>query len=388
MASARSRRANAGSKMASLLNSEEVDDFYKETYGGFEEEENDQEFAYQSPVEDGDEVDSDFSIDENDEPKSDLEDEDGEKRRAKRALGVQTKAYKEPKRNKDGSKIKKVISNSKLASSSSNEAKPKPRPQIKAVLLTEFGRKYTRASTVNKTAETAKRQKERIAKAKKLLKKKAKGGGKKIERELTQEEKLEEAKLTEKINIESLKKYEQMELENKRKAMRFTKRTVRGSFIRYRSVAMPVLNQNNHQNNLPQNSSHNESSDKINVEEIENEDEEDVNENSDETVKLTGNANDTDSNECQERTFLTFSDHDTFRQTFPTSKRRLTQQKICPITRLPAKYFDPVTQHPYANLQAFRILRETYYNQLEQKGDKSDPEVRMFVMVFPLSRYQ
>merc|ERR1712216_191567 len=75
------------------------------------------------------------------------------------------------------------------------------------------------------------------------------------------------------------------------------------------------------------------------------------------------------------RTFLTFSDHDTYRSAFPMSKRRLTQQKTCPITRLPAKYYDPVTQHPYANLQAFRILRETYYNQLEQKGDKSDPEV-------------
>ena len=30
--------------------------------------------------------------------------------------------------------------------------------------MTEFGRKYTRASTVNKTADTAKRQKERLAK--------------------------------------------------------------------------------------------------------------------------------------------------------------------------------------------------------------------------------
>ena len=70
MASSRSRRANAGSKMASLLNSEEADDFYKDTYGGFDEVENDNEFAYHSPVED--EVDSDFSIDENDEPKSDL----------------------------------------------------------------------------------------------------------------------------------------------------------------------------------------------------------------------------------------------------------------------------------------------------------------------------
>ena len=77
MASARSRRANAGSKMASLLNSMEQDDFYKDTYGGFEEEENDKEFAYQSPNEDADEVDSDFSIDENDEPKSDAEDDEG-----------------------------------------------------------------------------------------------------------------------------------------------------------------------------------------------------------------------------------------------------------------------------------------------------------------------
>ena len=96
--------------------------------------------------------------------------------------------------------------------------------------------------------------------------------------------------------------------------------------------------------------------------------------NSEDEVKSEASKSDT---ECQERTFLTFSDHDTFREAFPTTKRRLTQQKICPITRLPAKYYDPVTQHPYANLQAFRILRETYYNQLEQKGDKNDPEVRV-----------
>ena len=83
--------------------------------------------------------------------------------------------------------------------------------------------------------------------------------------------------------------------------------------------------------------------------------------------------------ECQERTFLTFSDHDTYRKAFPLQRRRLSQTKICPITRLPAKYFDPVTQHPYANLHAFKILRETYYNQLEQKGDKTDPEVKQFI---------
>ena len=38
MASGRSRRANAGAKMATLMNSMENNDFYKEQYGGFEEE--------------------------------------------------------------------------------------------------------------------------------------------------------------------------------------------------------------------------------------------------------------------------------------------------------------------------------------------------------------
>jgi vacuolar protein sorting-associated protein 72 len=37
-----------------------------------------------------------------------------------------------------------------------------------------------------------------------------------------------------------------------------------------------------------------------------------------------------------------------------------------------------VTKLPYANLQAFRILREAYYSQLEIKGDKNDPEVIYF----------
>ncbi len=98
----------------------------------------------------------------------------------------------------------------------------------------------------------------------------------------------------------------------------------------------------------------------------------------------------------QERTFLTFSDFETFRRAFPKGRRHRQQQqqrqqgpalsssqpphaKICPITRLPAKYFDPVTRLPYANLQAFKILREAYYVQLEAKGNKGDPEVAAWV---------
>lgn len=45
MAATRERRANAGAKIAHLLNEEEeVDDFYKDTYGGFTETAEDNEY--------------------------------------------------------------------------------------------------------------------------------------------------------------------------------------------------------------------------------------------------------------------------------------------------------------------------------------------------------
>lgn len=44
MALARERRVNAGNKMAKLLNEEEEDDFYKTTYGGFDETEQDHDY--------------------------------------------------------------------------------------------------------------------------------------------------------------------------------------------------------------------------------------------------------------------------------------------------------------------------------------------------------
>lgn len=62
MAASRPKRANAGSKMASLLNEEEKemlkadDGFYATKYGGFVEEQEDRDFAYQSPNEEDDEV--------------------------------------------------------------------------------------------------------------------------------------------------------------------------------------------------------------------------------------------------------------------------------------------------------------------------------------------
>lgn len=43
---ARPKRSNAGNRMAKLLNEEEEDDFYKTTYGGFEETELDNDYKF------------------------------------------------------------------------------------------------------------------------------------------------------------------------------------------------------------------------------------------------------------------------------------------------------------------------------------------------------
>lgn len=44
MASKREKRSNAGNRMARLLNEEEVDEFYQETYGGFTETNDDRDY--------------------------------------------------------------------------------------------------------------------------------------------------------------------------------------------------------------------------------------------------------------------------------------------------------------------------------------------------------
>ena len=372
MASSRSRRSNAGSKMASLLDSEEVDDFYSTTYGGFSEEAEDREFNYNSPVEDDDEVDSDFSIDENDEPRSDVEDDgEGKAKRPKRGLGVQTKAYKEPKKSQDAPKPKPT------------KAPVKPMGFLPASSGRGAERKMTRATTVTKTAETAKRQKERAAKHKKLLKRRAQlAAARKDElRPLTQQEILEEAKITEKLNLESLKRFQEMELEAKKKARHNVSRAIKGPYVRYQSTAMPLVQVKFSGEKIKgqvklilcslfkqEVSTNGVAEDKICVD-----DEPPNDDDSGHTKSLV------DSKRKQERTFMTFSDYETFRNNFPVKQVKHPQQKICPITRVPAKYFDPITRMPYANLQAFRILREAYYSQLELKGDKNDPEVSFFI---------
>lgn len=322
LATGREKRSNAGSKMASLLEAEEEDEFYKTTYGGFNEEEDDRE--YESEVSESDVDDSDIDIDEDDEVKSDLEDDEPRKR--KRG-GVSTKAYKEPAQKKPKPSEPKKKPEPK---------KSKPPPSIQ-IYQSSPEKKSLRKSTAERSKERAEREKERELKAKMLKEIAAQKRVTEVRR-LTQEELLEEAKITEELNIQSLENYRRLELE--KKSRRAVKQTQKGPVIRYHSLTMPL------------------------IDEIPDDDDDD-----DEMVE-TAHKEPVDTGEKCERTFITFTDERLVKDYFTEKVAKPPVKQFCPVTRLPAKYYDPITQTPYATLQAFKIIREAYAQQLQNEASR------------------
>ncbi|CAG9579654.1 unnamed protein product [Danaus chrysippus] len=219
----RERRSNAGNRMAKLLDEEEEDDFYKTTYGGFTEAHEDNDYIQEKEVDD--EVDSDFDIDETDQPISDTETEEKTKQK------VSTKGYKDPNRKRKAEKSKKVIVKKTKEPKPKEESEKVESNEI-SVMDTSIERKSIRQSTAVKSLETQQRIKIRSE----LKKKKPK---KVEERVLTQEELLEEALITEKENLKSLERFEQSELEKKK--IRPIKKTITGPVIRYHSFAIPLI---------------------------------------------------------------------------------------------------------------------------------------------------
>lgn len=376
MAASRERRVNAGNKLSKLLNEEEEDDFYKTTYGGFNEIENDDDYKSEAEVEDI--VDSDFSIDENDEVVSDHE-EEGSKRQKKSS--TITKAYKDPKSLKKSEKKKKLEKEKEKEKDVTRPTKRQKRSSDASstpIPLSE--RKSIRRSTAVKSAATAQRIKERSALGKK----------RKVRHydtwKPTQEELLEEAKITEAENLKSLEKYHKMELEKKK--CRITKKTFIGPTIIYHSVAMPLIEEikdvtpgniivtdNKEELGAEVEIKTEETSDSVSISTPPVDAEDDPPKS--DVIKIrpefsgeevTVKAEISPATERCERTFITFSDEATFRQVFPSPRPvKLKEPKLCPITRLPAKYVDPRTQCPYRNIRAFKVIREAYYSQLDHK---------------------
>ncbi|CAG9773015.1 unnamed protein product [Ceutorhynchus assimilis] len=219
----RGKRYNAGNRMSKLLDEEDdcPDEFYKENYGGFENTESDNE--YQAEEEGEDVVDSDFSIDEDDEPISDIEDADNPRKKRR----LVTKAYKEP------------------VASTSGISKPKPKPAIPKektdpndTSIDSSERKSKRKSTAAKTAETVHRMKVRDQESKQRPKK-----AKEEELIPTQEELLEEAKITAQENLKSLERYQK--LEDEKKTRKIGKKQFTGPTIRYTSTRVPLIEETN-----------------------------------------------------------------------------------------------------------------------------------------------
>ncbi|XP_022664732.1 vacuolar protein sorting-associated protein 72 homolog isoform X3 [Varroa jacobsoni] len=333
LAVARSRRGNAGAKMAKLLNAEEEDEFYKTSYGGFNEEENDQDFGSDDASGSEDEVDSDFDIDENDDVLSEHEDEDGRPGR-KRKTATITKSYKDPKARK------------------STPRTPRPkRPCLERdsggdtfdVSGASLERKSKRKSTQAKSEAVEARRRAEAAEARRRRHYKVR---REDEPEMTQEELLEEAKQTEIENLKSLERYQQLEQE--KKSVR-TKQPMKGPMIRFHSLSMPLLEEVDAPAGDPVPS-----------------------------IDGKGELRVATVGRCM-RNLVTFPDEATLKKLFPQTKPKPATKNFCPISRQPARYFDPVTHIAYANLQGYRVLREAYYNQLESKGDMRQPEVAAWI---------
>lgn len=66
---------------------------------------------------------------------------------------------------------------------------------------------------------------------------------------------------------------------------------------------------------------------------------------------------------------MTFSDDGTFDRFFPKSRApKLPVKEICPVTHKTAIYRDPVTDIPYSNIRAFKIIREAYKKYITAHG--------------------
>lgn len=172
-------------------------------------------------------MDSDFSIDENDEPVSENEDETKKRRKTTN----NKRAYKEPPAKKTtANQTKEQKTKAKVRKFGSKRLKSK-RPTYTVL---DSGKISLRKSTALKSAATEHRIKARTEAAKKKPK-----SFKSDDWIPTQEELLEEALITEEENLASLEKFKQMEIEKKK--TRPTKRIFSGPTIRYHSLSMPLI---------------------------------------------------------------------------------------------------------------------------------------------------
>ncbi|KAF0876947.1 VPS72 protein, partial [Crocuta crocuta] len=342
LAGGRAPRKTAGNRLSGLLEAEEEDEFYQTTYGGFTEARAGENLISLCPQESGDdeyqgdqsdtedEVDSDFDIDEGDEPSS-----DGEAEEPRRKRRVVTKAYKEPL---------KSLRPRKVSTPAGSSQKAREEKALLPLELQDDGsdsRKSMRQSTAEHTRQTFLRVQERQGQSRRRK-------GPHCERPLTQEELLREAKITEELNLRSLETYERLEADKKKQVHK--KRKCPGPVITYHSVTVPLVGEPGPKE------------ENVDVEGL------DPAPTAAAPTPRAGAGPVVPPARCS-RTFITFSDDATFEEWFPQGRPpKVPVREVCPVTHRPALYRDPVTDIPYATARAFKIIREAYKKYITAHG--------------------
>ena len=223
---------------------------------------------------------------------------------------------------------------------------PKPKkPRPAAPSLTSADTSEPRALRKS-TMEVSEEFRKRLLEEERRRRRRAVPRVPKVVRKLTQEEMLEEAKRTEIENLVSLEAFARLEAEKKQ--VKEKKTVLQGPVIRFHSVAMPLITEIQDSGTV-ENSA-------LQV------DDSKTGEEHTQTITST---------EMYCRNFLVFTDTKSFPTAYFCSKKpQRPKKQICPITGLPAKYIDPLTGTPYATPQAFKIIRNRYVSEREQKCEK------------------
>ncbi|KAI4897485.1 hypothetical protein NFI96_031803 [Prochilodus magdalenae] len=163
------------------------------------------------------------------------------------------------------------------------------------------------------------------------------------------------SQITAQSDLQSLENYERLEADKKKHVQK--KRRFEGPMIRYHSVLMPLT------------------TDALLKEE--NVDVEGLDQDMPQSTSSSGAVG---AGSLCSRTFITFSDDEAYEAAFPPSYRSgpaLPVQEVCPVTHKAALYRDPVTDIPYADSRAFRIIREAYRKYIAAHGfpnsDSAEP---------------
>lgn len=175
---------------------------------------------------------------------------------------------------------------------------------------------------------------------------------------MTQREMLDEAKWTELENKASLEAFTR--LEEEKQQVKEKKKVIKGPVIRFHSISMPMISELEPSQDPTSSSRTSAAITCTSVPETA-------------TTMCNSITETTDLHQQTRycRNFLVFTDTAAYPHAyFPSKKPPKPKRPVCPVTGLPAKYIDPITETPYATPQAFKILRSRYVRTAEEKCEK------------------